>query len=69
MQNLNDLNRLFGREDNIQFIEGPSGMPLIQVATSRASAKVALYGGQMSKKQKKKEKRKKKNYNLKNKVT
>ncbi|EEF78510.1 D-hexose-6-phosphate mutarotase [Methylophaga thiooxydans] len=47
MQNLNDLNRLFGREDNIQFIEGPSGMPLIQVATSRASAKVALYGGQM----------------------
>lgn len=47
MQNLNYLNRIFGREDKIQFIEGPSGMPLIEVATSRATAKVALYGGQM----------------------
>ncbi|MBD3634471.1 MAG: D-hexose-6-phosphate mutarotase [Methylophaga sp.] len=47
MQDLNTLNRIFGREDKVSFVEGPSGMPLIQVTTDRAEAKVALYGGQM----------------------
>ncbi|WP_438970050.1 D-hexose-6-phosphate mutarotase [Methylophaga sp.] len=47
MQDLNYLNRIFGREDKIQFVEGPAGMPLIELATARASARVALYGGQI----------------------
>ena len=47
MQDLNTLNRIFGREDNIQFIEGPKGMPLIKVATAKADATIALYGGQI----------------------
>jgi glucose-6-phosphate 1-epimerase len=47
MQNLTYLNQVFGRDDKITFIEGPAGMPLIEVNTARASAKVALYGGQM----------------------
>lgn len=47
MQDLNKLNRLFNREDKVRFVEGPSGMPLIQVATARAEASIALYGGQI----------------------
>jgi glucose-6-phosphate 1-epimerase len=47
MQDLKTLNRLFAREDKVNFVEGPSGMPLIEVATAQAQATVALYGGQL----------------------
>jgi glucose-6-phosphate 1-epimerase len=47
MQSLTTLNRLFGKQDELKFIDGPSGMPLIDIATSRATATVALYGGQL----------------------
>lgn len=47
MQDLETLNRIFGREDKVRFVDGPSGMPLIEVATEKAEAKVALYGGQV----------------------
>ena len=47
MQELNTLNRIYGREDKVRFVDGPSGMPLIEILTDRAQAKLALYGGQV----------------------
>ncbi len=47
MQELNTLNRIYGREDKVRFVDGPSGMPLIEIVTPRAEAKLALYGGQV----------------------
>ncbi|HDY84397.1 MAG TPA: D-hexose-6-phosphate mutarotase [Methylophaga aminisulfidivorans] len=47
MQDLDTLNRIFGRDTQVVFSNGPSGMPNIEINTSKASSKIALYGGQM----------------------
>ena len=47
MQDLETLNRLFGKEAKVCFVEGQTGMPIIEVSTKKASATIALYGGQI----------------------
>lgn len=47
MQDLQTLNRLFAKEAKVCFVEGQTGMPIIEVSTKKASATIALYGGQI----------------------
>ena len=47
MQTLEQLNRQFAIEPCIQFVAGQSGMPMMDVQCDYASARIALYGGQV----------------------
>jgi glucose-6-phosphate 1-epimerase len=46
-QDVASLNRFYSRYKRIYFEEGPGGFPLAKIRTEKASATVAMYGGQL----------------------
>ena len=47
MQDIQTLNRIFSRDEQLQFTIGAGDMPFIQVNTAQASATIALHGAQI----------------------
>lgn len=44
---IQDLNTQFGLTDQLQFVEGNGGLPMIQVNTAHASAQISVHAGQV----------------------
>jgi len=44
---MDQLNRIYGIPDNLEFIAGPNGMRIVTICHSQSQARVSLYGGQI----------------------
>jgi glucose-6-phosphate 1-epimerase len=47
MQDIETLQRLFNREGGIKIVSGPAEIPIIEIDTAIATAKISLYGAHM----------------------